>query len=193
MEIKASAKVAMREEVWRRRNWLRFACHETRAEWRWKTAPPQKYRQPPRPPDALEINSQRRDEWKEHEPDALQHRFGLGAQQPSPVDRRRPHQVGSILAGDGKPGQAARQLARRHHQHRHQHNAAPPLPIIVPEQERGRGKIQQLDKGLGNQPGIPQDQEVFLAAEAAPGVTTRNIVPPIVGRVIWDALEAAST
>src|SRR5262249_18756788 len=26
MEEKASAKVAMREEVWRRRNWLRFAC-----------------------------------------------------------------------------------------------------------------------------------------------------------------------
>src|SRR5207302_9709736 len=26
IEAKASAKVAMREEVWRRRNWLRLAC-----------------------------------------------------------------------------------------------------------------------------------------------------------------------
>ena len=63
---------------------------------------------------------QRQDERREHQRDAADHRFDLGADDTARRHRRGRDQVGRVLARDREPGEAAGELARRHHQHRHE-------------------------------------------------------------------------
>ena len=116
----ASAKVATRDEVWRRRKCLRRAWVRNQS---WISVADTA--DTPMPAAATsasrgEASAIASDERREDQRDAAGHRLDLGAHDEARRDRRGGHQVGRVLAGDGEPGEAAGELARRHHQHRHQ-------------------------------------------------------------------------
>ena len=124
----ASAKVAMRDEVWRRRKWLRLAWVRNQswmavAEAVATTMPTAETRR-----RRARRTASADDEREEHEGDDAHHGLDLRAQDVAGGDRRRGDEVGRVLAGDGEPGEAAGELSGRHDQHRRQQPSSVPAP-----------------------------------------------------------------
>ena len=100
----------MREEVWRRRKWLRLACArnqswiEVRGRGRYADAGRGHQRV------ARRGERERDDERREHDRDRADHRLDLGADDPARRDRRGRDQIGRVLAGDREPGEPAGEL-----------------------------------------------------------------------------------
>ena len=120
IEENASAKVATRDEVWRRRKCLRLAWVRNQS---WiSVARGRRDADAGRRDQRVVRRGERHrdDERREHQRDAADHRLDLGADDPACRDRRGGDEIGRVLAGDREPGEAAGELARRHHQHRHQ-------------------------------------------------------------------------
>ena len=138
IEENASAKVATRDEVWRRRKCLRLAWVRNQS---WISVA--EAAETPMPPAAIsasrgEASAMRDDERREHQRDAAGDRLHLGADDPACRDRRGGDEIGRVLAGDGEPGEAAGELARRHHQHRHeQHEVVVVAAEGAPQHQAG--------------------------------------------------------
>ena len=114
IEEKASAKVASRDEVWRRRNWLRLACTRNQS---WIAVAEAAAMTTPSAVTAAcsgEANSSASDQRREDHADRDQHHFDLGAGHARGRQRRGRHQIGGVFARDRQPGEAAGELARRH-------------------------------------------------------------------------------
>ena len=118
IEEKASAKVASRDEVWRRRNWLRRACTRNQswiavAEAAATTIAAggdrglhRRGEAPARQPAGQKMT-----------PIAISTTSILARMTLEGDKRRGRDQVGGVLARDRQPGEAAGELARRHHDH----------------------------------------------------------------------------
>ena len=168
IEENASAKVAMRDEVCRRRNWLRLACARKQSCTKVAAAAEARTPRPHTKAANGEFKRQRQHHRREDQSDGADHRLDLGAHDTRCRDRRGGDEVGRVLARDGEPGEAAGELAGRHHQHRHQHDEAPvPSPKAAPQQQRRRQQIEDLHQRLRHQPGIAPQQRPFLAPQHA--------------------------
>ena len=94
-------------------------------------------------------------------------------------DRRGGDEIGRVLAGDRKPGEAAGQLARRHHQHRHeQHQIVVVTAESAPQHEPRRQQIEKLHQGLRGEPRIANEQRPFLAPQRAARRCQSKAGPP---------------
>ena len=95
IDEKASAKVAMRDEVCRRRNWLRLAC--VRKQIWMSVAAAAAARTPSAATSAprQRIEGQHDDDRREHQRDHADHRFDLGAQ------RRGAAAIGALATRSG--------------------------------------------------------------------------------------------
>ena len=117
---------------------------------------------------------QRGDQRREDRADRDQHHFDLGADDARRRQRRGRDQVGGVFARYRQPGEAAGELARRHHDHgRDQHDRGRAVGKASPQHQGRRHQIEQLHQALRQQPGIaPQQQE--LLARAAPAAASRR-------------------
>ena len=168
IEENASAKVATREDTWRRRNWLRLAWVRNQS---WiAVADAAAMTMPAAVISACqgETTASTTTSGAKMSDDDAEHRLDLGAQNKARRHRRGGDEIGRILAGDRQPGETAGELARRHHQHRdEQIVSAASGRKASPHQNRGRDQIEHLHQRLRHQPRIAAQQHPFLAAERA--------------------------
>ena len=168
IEEKASAKVAMRDEVCRRRNWLRRRLRAEPELDRGRRGGRDRdaARRPRTRSRATAIATPRGSGRRRATTDRAEHRLDLGPHDLAGRDRRGRDEIGRVLARDGEPGEAARELARRHHEHRDEHGErVVALAEAAPQQQRGRHQIEDLHQGLRHQPGIAREQRPFLLAQ----------------------------
>ena len=181
----ASANVAMREEVWRRRKWLRLAC-ERNQNWI-AVAEPAATAMPEAATSAaigaIAARARRRKartRWRCLPSPLRSWRARRGAA----ADGRAGDEIGRILAGDGEPGEAARELARGHDQHRHQQTPRAAArrscaTAAAPAAEDRAAASAICDMSHGSR----SKQCPFLAAQsAAVGETRRKLAEPALAR-----------
>ena len=106
IEENASAKVASRDEVWRRRNWLRRACTRNQS---WVAVADVEATMTPTAVTAAcsgEANSSA--VTRENHANRDQHHFDFSPDDPRGRERRGRHQIGSVFARDRQPCKSTR-------------------------------------------------------------------------------------